>query len=456
MYAIVDIETTGGSHKLEKITDIAIYIHDGDKVVDQYCTLINPERNIPYFITNLTGITNEMVADAPRFFEVAKRIVQITSDCVFVAHNVNFDYHFVREEFLRLGYDFKREVLCTVKMSRKLIPGKRSYSLGNLCDELGISITDRHRASGDAKATVKLFEKLLIANGENLKGSNQFTELSKKNIHPLFNPGLIQTLPHKTGVYHFLNEKGDIIYIGKSNDIHDRVVSHFNNTSTRKALEMKGNITDIGYEITGSELIALLLESYQIKKHKPLYNRAQRRTMDQYGLYSYVDGNGYIRFWISKNGTGSEIPIVSFTSAAEAKEFLTLLVQKYKLCQKLCGLYETKDACFHHQIQECMGACIGAEMPEKYNERALTLMRSFEYDHKNFWIFDRGRNDDESCIVRINNGKYFGFGFMGNDISITDVSGFTDFIKSYPDNREVQQIIKSYMKSHPSLRILND
>ena len=379
MYAIIDIETTGGSHKHEKITEIAVYIHDGTRVVEEFASLINPERNIPYFITNLTGITNEMVADAPRFFEVAKRIVEITEHCIFVAHNVNFDYHFVREEFSRLGYDYQRDILCTVKMSRKLIPGKRSYSLGNLCDDLGIKVIDRHRATGDALATVKLFEMLLSANGGKLKGAS--TALSKKNLHPDFDTTIISKLPHETGVYQFLNEKGDIIYIGKSNDIRDRVISHFNSTATKKALEMRSHITDIGYDLTGSELVALLKESFDIKKHKPLYNRAQRRTMNHFGIYSYIDGNGYIRFQIGQNSTNEDLPMVSFNNAVEAKNYLSLLVEKYKLCQKLCGLYNSSEGCFHYQIKECYGACLGEERPDDYNRRAqqvIHLLRKYK------------------------------------------------------------------------------
>ncbi|MEQ8811132.1 MAG: 3'-5' exonuclease, partial [Imperialibacter sp.] len=161
MYAIIDIETTGGNAQFSKITEIAIYVHDGSQVVDEFTTLVNPECNIPPFITKLTGITNEMVEDAPRFFEVAKKIVEITEGKIFVAHNVNFDYGFVRHEFKRLGYEFKRDTLCTVKLSRKILPGKSSYSLGNLCKSLGIEIENRHRAGGDAFATVKLIEILL-------------------------------------------------------------------------------------------------------------------------------------------------------------------------------------------------------------------------------------------------------------------------------------------------------
>lgn len=161
MYAIIDIETSGGNHKNGKITEIAIYKHDGKQIIDQYVTLINPELKIDWYVKKLTGITDEMVATAPKFYEVAKNIVDITRDCIFIAHNVDFDYGFIRAEFKKLGYDYRRKKLCTVKLSRQLIPGKQSYSLGKLCKEIGIELEDRHRASGDALATVKLFELLL-------------------------------------------------------------------------------------------------------------------------------------------------------------------------------------------------------------------------------------------------------------------------------------------------------
>ena len=161
MYAIIDIETTGQSYSNGKITEIAIFIHDGFRITDSFTSLINPECYIPGFITNLTGIDNEMVKNAPKFYEIARKIVEITQDKVFVAHNVSFDYKFIQEEFRRLGYDYQRKTLCTVRMGRKFIPGHRSYSLGKLCGELDISINGRHRAAGDALATVKLFELIL-------------------------------------------------------------------------------------------------------------------------------------------------------------------------------------------------------------------------------------------------------------------------------------------------------
>jgi DNA polymerase-3 subunit epsilon len=166
LFAIVDIETTGNSYKYGQITEIAVFQHNGIEVTDSFHTLIKPDMDIPYFITRLTGITNDMVANAPKFYEVAKEIVQFTAGCTFVAHNVHFDYRFLREEYNRLGYNFFRKTLCTVQWSRKLLPGHASYSLGNLCSDLNIEINGRHRADGDALATVKLFEILLKKNDD--------------------------------------------------------------------------------------------------------------------------------------------------------------------------------------------------------------------------------------------------------------------------------------------------
>jgi DNA polymerase-3 subunit epsilon len=215
MYAIVDIETTGGSARTEKITEIAIYLHDGNQITGEYVTLINPERNIPYFITNLTGITNEMVEDAPRFYEIAKTIVELTEGRTFVAHNARFDYSFIRQEFKSLGFNYKRNILDTVALSRKLIPGHSSYSLGNICKDLNIMINGRHRAAGDAHATVKLFE-ILVAKDAELSDSKsgliRNTKVSKLN--PKLDINKIDAIPDVPGIYYFYNENGNLIYIG--------------------------------------------------------------------------------------------------------------------------------------------------------------------------------------------------------------------------------------------------
>lgn len=454
MYAIIDIETTGGSPKFERITEVAIIIHDGNCVIDQFTTLINPEKSIPYHITSLTGISNEMVADAPRFFEVARKIVELTEGKVFVAHNANFDYRFIKEEFSRLGYDYRRNTLCTVKLSRKIIPGKRSYSLGNLCDELGITINGRHRAMGDALATAKLFDILLSVESSSKNSLFQPQSINKQSLHPSFDVECISKLPGKTGVYYFLNENGEIIYIGKSNDIQTRVISHFSNNATKKAINMKTQIVSIDYEITGSELVALLLESEEIKRHKPRFNTAQRRTPSHCGIYLYTDEKGYLRLIIENNATSVSDPLTSFNSQVEAKEFLNFLIQRYHLCQKLCGLYKSNGSCFQHQLGECSGACAGVELPEIYNARVKKAMSYFEYDTKSFFVLDKGRNNDETSVVQIRNGKYIGYGFISREIAYSGTDSLCDCIKMAKDNRDVQQIIKHHIKKNKVEKII--
>jgi DNA polymerase-3 subunit epsilon len=272
MYAIVDVETTGLSASFgEKITEIAIYIHDGKEVIDSFETLINPEKKIPYRIVQMTGITNQMVQDAPKFYEVAKKIVELTENKVIVGHNVRFDYNFIRHEYKSLGYDYNRNTIDTVKLSRKLIPGRRSYGLGKLCKDLGINNHARHRADGDALATTRLFELLLNIDSEAINSGTNGIKSDR-------NKSLIEHLPKAPGVYYFSDAEGELIYIGKSINIHDRVLSHLNNNLHKKAVDMKDTIANVNFELTGNELIALLLESAEIKKYQPFYNRQQRRT----------------------------------------------------------------------------------------------------------------------------------------------------------------------------------
>lgn len=454
MYAIIDIETTGGNPKRDKITEIAVVLHDGCRVVREFCTLVNPECRIPHHISSLTGITNEMVAGAPKFYEIAKEIVEITKDAVFVAHNVSFDYGFVRSEFQRLGYDYKREQLCTVRLSRKIIPGHRSYSLGNLCRDLNICINGRHRAGGDAAATAVLFDILLEKESQNQTSYILNSSSIGRFYHPSLNPEKVKNLPEEPGVYYMYNENAELIYIGKSKNIKNRVLSHFSNKSTSKALKMQTQIADVDCETTGSELIALLKESFEIKKHKPLYNKRQRRSMFRYELISFYDEKGYLRFSVEKTVNCDHTPLVCFTTKAEANSFMVNMIDRYQLCQKLCGIYPTEGNCFHYEIGACKGACIGKEPPELYNIRALKVVNEYNFGIRNMLIIDGGRNQHEKSVVKIENGKYIGFGYFSPSF-LTDNPGiFHECITAYPDNREVQQIIRQYLRSNKVEKIM--
>ena len=454
MYAIIDIETTGGSPRLEKITEIAIYLHDGNKITGEYASLVNPERNIPYYITNLTGITNEMVEDAPKFYEIAKKIVELTDGCTFVAHNARFDYSFIRQEFKALGFNYKRSLLDTVTLSRKLLPGHRSYSLGNICKDLNITINGRHRAAGDAFATVRLFEILMEKDREvnsGIQGLIKNTRVSKLN--PKLDLKKVEDIPEEPGVYYFYNEIGDLIYIGKSRNLQQRVYTHLSNNSTNRAMEMRDQIADIDWITTGSELIALLLESSEIKKNKPLFNRAQRRSSFTWGIFMKEDENGYITYSYGPVEPG-DCPISVFTSKERARSRIESFVESYKLCQKLCGLYDTEGACFHHQVGICSGACCGKESPEEYNKRAIKPSEEFIFSTLNFFIIDSGRNDEERCAVKIFNGKYYGYGYFNiNDMGF-GLNAVHECIKPAKDNRDIQAILKQYLRTNKVERII--
>jgi DNA polymerase-3 subunit epsilon len=454
VYAIVDIETTGGISRIEKITEIAIYQHDGEKITGKFISLINPERNIPYFITNLTGITNELVADAPKFYEIAKKIIEYTEDRIFVAHSARFDYSFIREEFKSLGYNFKRNILDTVTLGRKLLPGHRSYSLGNICRDLNIQINGRHRAGGDAFATVKLFE-ILIEKGIEANGSEfkPFRNTKASKLHPALDINKVNQIPDGAGIYYFYNEKGDLIYIGKSSNIMQRVSTHLSNNTTNRSMEMRDAIADIGWEETGSELIALLKESFEIKANKPLFNRAQRRTGFRWGIFSFYDDKGFLNFNYHQI-RDEESHLSVFTSKEKAKGKLISLAETYNLCQKLSGLYETDGVCFHHQVGICKGACCGKESAKDYNERAEKALEEFVFSQRNFFIIDKGRNADERCAVKILNGKYAGYGYFDINEMGFGLMAVHDCIKTSPDNRDIQVILKSYIKRNRVEKII--
>ena len=449
MYCIVDIETTGGNSRGNRITEIAIYKHDGERIIDEYQTLINPECRIPYNIVQLTGITDEMVQHAPRFFEVARDIVDFTKDCVFVAHNCPFDYNFVRSEFRSLGYEYERETLCTVKTSRKLIPGHPSYSLGKLCRSLGIEIHARHRAAGDALATTKLFEILLENDDQGLIQCNRKREVGYNSPLPR---EVLDALPDKTGVYYMHDEKGEVIYVGKSKKIRSRIISHLNNYNTRRSVEMMQSVHHITTEVTGSELISLLLESSEIKSLKPKFNRAQRRALYTYGIFRELDENGYLNFEIRKIKKG-EVPLVSVSGAEDGRKELEHYCRELELCQGLCGMYKCGKGCLHFALKQCRGAGMGLESPEEYNDRAYQLTERFQYHKRNMMIVDRGRSDDEWAIVLIENGAYIGYGFISKDHSFELIDQIKLFIEIKDNNRDVQTIIQSYIRRRKMVKI---
>ena len=451
MYAILDIETTGGQFNEEGITEIAIYKFDGHEVVDQFISLVNPEIPIQPFVVKLTGINNAMLISAPKFYEVAKRIIEITNDCVIVAHNASFDYRILRTEFRRLGYDFQARTLCTVELSKKLLPEQPSHSLGKLVRALGIPMADRHRASGDALATIKLF-KILLEKDLEKEIVKDFIKLEiEKGIAPKL-LDIVSSLPSTTGVYYIHNEKGNLIYIGKSRNIKKRINQHFTGTSA-KCKKIQAEVFTVTFEETGSELIALLKESQEIKINKPILNRAQRKSIFQLALYAEKDTKGYLNLKLQK-ADGRKKEITSFASLQEGKNALFRITSHYNLCQKLTGLYDTKTSCFQYSIKECDGACINEVSPDVYNARVLEFIEKSSFEHQNMILIDKGRHISERSAVLIENGIYKGYAFYDLNYQINNIEILRNIIIPMQNNRDTKNIIQGHIRKSKTLKTL--
>ncbi|MDO9554916.1 exonuclease domain-containing protein [Rhodonellum sp.] len=453
LFAIVDIETTGGNPLQGGITEIAALIHDGNRVIDTFHTLINPQQFIPGFITGLTGIDQEMVKDSPIFAEIASEFFDFLKDKIFVAHNVNFDYTFIKEAFRKEGYVYDVQKLCTVKLSRKAFPGYKSYSLGRLCEHLNIRIENRHRAIGDAQATAILFGKI---HGQN---SDVISQSLKKNSGELFLPPNISIekyleLPESTGVYYFHDAKGKVIYVGKALDIRSRFKGHFSGTSKDKAkMDLKYEIHDISVEVTGSEFLAYLIEMLEIKRLWPKYNKSQKFKSSNWGLVSYEDASGFLRFQISKVASAINT-VQQFDSHSEAWKFLMDNVETFELCPKLSGMQKSNEACFDHKIQKCKGACCGKEQPDSYNERVQLFLSTIDELSGSILIREKGRNKEEQAAMFFENGLFSGYGFISHSESISKLSEVFDVLKKVKMIPESKYILKSFLGKIPMNNIM--
>lgn len=450
-FAIVDIETTGGNSNGGKITEISIFLYDGIQIVDEFTSLINPERAIPPFITRLTGITDSMVANAPTFPEIAKRIIEITEDAIFVAHNVAFDYNFVKGEFASLGYEYQRKTICTVTASRKLLPGYKSYSLGNICHDLGIEITDRHRARGDAFATVKLFS---ICQEKGLSLSmieDKPLTVKEKRYSTLFDIKLFANVPTKCGVYYFYNEAKDLVYIGKSKNLKQRIPTHFVIANDSKTGKVKTVTSSFDYNLTGSELIALLIESEEIKTYKPSLNKAQRKSKNSVGLYNFFQND--IHTLTIKPIDGINIPLTTFDTIKEGKTWLDAFCAYHQLCPAFCTETFNGKPCFNYKVKKCNGICAGEESSDDYNIHVQRAIDSLGFFAPNAIVFDHGRRVDEFSFVIIEQNEYKGFGWIDKEEVTTNVDQLKEHLHSNKQNPDAKAIINGYMKKNKVVKI---
>ncbi|RFN58793.1 exonuclease domain-containing protein [Marixanthomonas ophiurae] len=447
-FSIVDVETTGGGMRGNRITEICVVILQNGEILDKYTTLINPEKIIPHHITALTGISNETVEGAPLFYEVAEEIQKITENTIFVAHNVHFDYNVIRNEFRRLGMEFDRKKLCTVRLSRKLIPHLLSYSLGRICSSINIPIENRHRAEGDTDATVILFQRLMSLD-ENYEVFNQFLNPRSKeaSLPPHLNSKQILDLPNSAGIYLFKNKGQKVIYVGKAKNIKKRVLSHIYNKKNKGYLMCQESFF-IEHEETGNELTALLLESELIKKYYPKFNRAQKRPQSSYKIISYKNQRNIIQLAITKT-KATDDSLMTFYNRTLARERLEYICETYNLCPRYCGLQSNVEVCSHYKINNCEGICDGTEEIEDYNKKVGAAIEHLNDDKPTYIIYGNGRNSDEKSIVLIKEGRYRGFGFVDESEGFSNVEEIENFLSPMHHTYHTSQIIRSYLKKNP-------
>jgi DNA polymerase-3 subunit epsilon len=449
MYAIVDIETTGSYAAANGITEISIHITDGNKVVEKFESLINPLQVIPGYIQAMTGITEEMVAGAPVFEEVAQKIYELLHDKIFVAHNVNFDYSFIKTQLQHCGFDFNTKKLCTVRLSRKIFPGLPSYSLGNLCHSLDIHIRNRHRAGGDAEATAQLFHLLLQQDREQHIAKSLLRNSKEQILPPNVPKEHFDQLPYSPGVYYFHNEKGKVVYVGKAKNIRYRVNSHFsNNSDSRQKQNFLRHIHAISFQPCATELMACILESAEIRRLWPIFNYSQKRWEDVYGIYTYEDQNGYIRLAIEKNKK-QLAAVHTFHYLIDGHSILRKLIDSFNLCPKLCFLRNSDEPC----DEKCTGACSQREHPDTYNKRIKEAIASLK-NQPTYAIIDRGLEAyDKSCILVVN-GRLTGMGYLPADTDPLNLPAIYQHIQPVKESSYTRNLVQGYAARYPEKVIL--
>lgn len=448
MYAIVDIETTGGYAAANGITEISIQVFDGEKVVEQFDSLVNPGKTIPRYIQAFTGITNEMVEDAPPFEEIAEKVFTILQGNIFVAHNVNFDYSFIKSHLEHYGYSFNAKKLCTVRLARQIFPGHPSYSLGNLCHSLGIELNDRHRASGDAAATVTLFKKLLDSDEKGAIQSGLNRNSKEAVLPPNVPKAHFDSLPKTPGIYYFHDQKGKVIYVGKAKNIRTRVNSHFsNNSDSRQKQNFVRNAYAISFQQTATELMASILESTEIKRLWPQFNVSQKRAEEVFGIFVYEDQNGYMRLAIEKKRKNNT-PLCTFHYKVDGHGVMRKLMQEFSLCPKLCFMQTSTDACVGIAEQYCNGACEKKEPSSLYNERVLEAIASLT-KRPSYVVLDQGLTEDEVSCIMVVQGNFFGMGYLPKNFETITQKAIEDYITPYKDNSTIRMLLSSFANSNP-------
>lgn len=451
MYAVIDLETTGGRADQDRITEIAIVLHDGHERVGEFTSLINPERPIPPYITDITGISDAMVAGAPRFYEVARQVVELTDGCIFVAHNVNFDYSFLREEFKRLAYTYDREKLCTVRMSRVLMPGLPSYSLGPLCSRLGIPNHARHRAKGDADATVLLLEHLMtlqpnLGSGTQKPLKDPFSALPKG-----IDRKRLAILPEDPGVYFYHDGIGKVLQVNASRNIRQAVIKElqqWQKLGDKAPIDLE-SLCDVTWELTGNELLALLRLDAEQSKLETEGAATKRKAAGKFGVIAYQDQRGYLRLYVDKMTKG-KAGFGEFATEGDAKAALEARIRRHRLCPQLSGIESGSGSCSWNDggAGTCSGACTATEPAATYNDRLLHALEGLGLPHPAFFWLGEGRTRDEITVICIEKGELIGYAHLDATQGWEDPELVKNLLQPLPATEISRNTLRQYLSKN--------
>lgn len=439
MYAVLDIETTGGKYDEEGITEIAIYRFDGHKVDDQFISLINPEKEIQPFVVKLTGINNQMLRSAPKFYEVAKRIIEITEDCTLVAHNAQFDYRILQTEFRRLGYDYQRKSLCTVELSKELLPEQPSYSLGKLVRALGIPVSDRHRANGDAIATVKLFKLLLSKDVHKKIVQNNIRQEQVGQLNPRLIE-IVERLPSETGVFYMYNIDGELIYLSKSSNIRKKVNKIFIN-SAPKNRKIQKEVRKVSFDLTGNVLIAELKEIQESHGNKPRYN-SKRKQKFTHALYLEKEDNSPLRLIVDKFDL-DQTSILNFVNYNQAIKVQQEILTEFELHYNDNAAGQIGQQSLQNQDEL-----------KAYNKRVRKAIHQYSLSKGSFAIVDKGRSINEQSVILFIKDKLKGYGFFELNHQLNNLEILQSIITPIEDSKIVRYYIEQYLRKKPNLKIV--
>jgi len=444
MYAVIDVETTGGSPASDRVIEIAVILYDGERIVETYSTLVNPLRGIDPYVTKLTGITQEMVADAPTFESIHQKILDLTHESIFVAHNVKFDFGMIRQEYRRLGIDFNRKQLDTVNLARKVLPGFESYSLGNICQSLGIEIRDRHRALGDTEATVRLLELILAKNT-----AQKYIEIELNHgidadlLPPYLSKAEIEKLPEDAGVFFYKDEIGRVLYLDGVKNIRKKVISMFSspNDSAEKK-RMYELMRSIDYELSGNELTAKLAAYREIKKHLPEFNKKPKLHPFTHAIFLVEDELGFNQLKIHPIDWETGEPVLRFTSKASANKVLSKIIKDNNLYSWFALRSKMKEN------------GVDAKTLKGYNNAMEKTARRYLYRSNNFFLICEGIHPDEHAVVWIENNVYRGFGFYNPELTSATPENLQEVIKHDEDDFEVHKIIRTQLRKMKNAKMV--